>query len=102
MGIGQRSSAGELTGSTRFTGAPKEASTVGRCATQMSSPPKPFGRSEARYRLSPSGDSIGQPSRSVVLVEELFPAISSSFCAGSQAEKWGAGAAVAASDATRP
>jgi hypothetical protein len=60
-----------------------------------------FGRSEARYKLSPSGDSIGQPSRNGVLISELLPAISSSFRAGSQAEKCGAAAAVAASDATK-
>jgi hypothetical protein len=65
-GVGQKSSAAELTGSGRFTGAPQGALSDARCATQMSmsvlGSPGNRGRVEAMYRLSPSGDWIGHPS----------------------------------------
>ena len=38
------------------------------------------------YRLSPSGDWIGQPSSDGVFSSELLPPISSIFCAAPQAE----------------
>src|SRR4030095_516739 len=94
-GVGQKSSAAELTGAPRFWGAPKGASVLLRWATQISSPPSPPGRFEARYRLSPSGDWIGQPSRAGVFRSGLLPAISSTFWAGAQPEKCVAPAAVA-------
>src|SRR5450756_332141 len=65
-GVGQTSLAAVLIGAPRFTGAPQEASVLTRCATQMSVAPSPPNRSDAKYRLSPSGDCIEQPSREVV------------------------------------
>src|SRR5688572_9355713 len=94
-GVGQKSSAAELIGSPRFSGAPKGASVAARRATQMSSPPCPPGRFDAMYRLSPSGDWIGQPSRDGVFNSVLFAAISSTFWAWPEAEKCAASAAVA-------
>src|ERR671910_823051 len=81
-GVGQKSSAAELMGAGRFSGGPKGLLTVSRRATQMSSSPWPPGRFVAMYRLSPSGDWIGQPSRNAVFSSELLPSISSTFCAG--------------------
>src|SRR5262245_16758577 len=78
-GVGQKSSAAELTGSPRFCGAPHGALVLERVATQMSSPPLPPGRLDAMYRLSPSGDWIGQPSRDGVFSSELLPEIASTF-----------------------
>jgi hypothetical protein len=86
-GVGQKSSAGELIGGPRFSGAPNGALVLSRRATQMSSRPAPPGRFEAMYRLSPSGAWIGQPSRNGVLSSGLLPAISSTLTAVSQAEK---------------
>src|SRR5918994_805089 len=94
-GVGQKSSAAELIGSPRFSGAPKGASEFIRRATQISSPPYPPGRFDAMYRLSPSGAWIGQPSSDGVFNSELLAAISSIFWAGSQAEKGAASAAAA-------
>ena len=90
IGVGQKSSAVELTGAPALTGAPHGAPTLARRATQMSrsvlvSPAK-RGRFDAMYRLSPSGDWIGQPSRNGVFSSGLFPPISSIFAAGAQAE----------------
>src|SRR5215211_169228 len=100
IGVGQKSLAAEFTGAPTFTGAPHEAALLARRATQMSMPPSPPGRFEAMYRLSPSGDSIGQPSSATVLSSTLLPAISSIFCAGAQPEKCGPPAqATAANDA---
>src|SRR5215211_1728771 len=100
IGVGQKSLAAEFTGAPRFTGAPQGAALLARRATQMSMPPSPPGRFEAMYRLSPSGDSIGQPSSATVLSSALLPATSSIFCAGAHAEKCGPPAqATAASDA---
>src|SRR5215218_1211595 len=100
IGVGQKSLAAEFTGAPTFTGAPHGAALLARRATQMSMPPSPPGRFEAMYRLSPSGDSIGQPSSATVLSSALLPATSSIFCAGPQAEKCGPPAqAIAASDA---
>src|ERR687891_742379 len=84
-GVGQKSSAVELTGSPRFCGAPHGALVLARVAIQMSSPPFPPGRFEARYRLSPSGDWIGQPSSDGVLISELLLPIVSIFCADAHA-----------------
>src|SRR3990170_8707216 len=86
-GVGQKSSAAELTGSPMFCGALHGAPVVPRVATQMSSPPLPPGRFEAMYRLSPSGDWIGQPSCDGVLRSAWLPPIVSIFCAASQDEK---------------
>src|ERR671919_617654 len=94
-GVGQKSSAAELIGSPRFSGAPKGASELIRRATQISSPPYPPGRFDAMYRLSPSGAWIGQPSSDGVFNSELLAAISSIFWAGAQAEKCAASAAAA-------
>src|SRR5262245_8469129 len=80
-GVGQKSSAAELTGSPRFCGAPQAALVLERVATQMSSPPLPPGRFDAKYRLSPSGDWIGHPSSDGVLSSVLLPRIVSIFCA---------------------
>src|SRR5918994_6570279 len=100
-GVGQKSSEAELIGSGRFTGAPHGSLVLARVDTQMSSPPLPPGRFEAMYRLSPSGDSIGQPSSDGVFRSGWFPAISSIFCAVLHAEKCGpADAASAAPEAT--
>src|SRR5262245_32426853 len=57
-GVGQKSAASELMGSPMFQGAP----ILSRSATQMSLPPRPPGRLDANRRLSPSADSMGQPS----------------------------------------
>src|SRR5919109_4002126 len=86
-GVGQKSSAAELIGSPRFCGAPHGSAVLARRATQMSKPPTPPGRLEARYRDSPLGDWIGQPSSDVVLSSELLPPISSIFWAGAHAVK---------------
>src|SRR5918995_7051718 len=94
-GVGQKSSAAELTGSPRFCGGPQGAFVLSRRATQTSSRPRPPGRLDAMYRLSPSGDWIGQPSRNGVFSSELLPAISSAFWAGAQPESCIASAAAA-------
>src|SRR6266542_3774277 len=99
-GVGQKSSAVELTGSPRFCGAPQGALVPDRRATQMSSPPTPSGRFEAMYRLRPSGDWIGQPSIHSVFSSSLLPSISSIFCAGLHSEKWGPAEAMPASTTT--
>src|ERR1700752_4085843 len=85
-GVGQKSSAGEFTGSPRFCGAPQGAVELAREAIQMSSPPLPPGRLEATYRLKPSGDWIGHPSRDGVLSSELLALIVSIFCAAAHAD----------------
>jgi hypothetical protein len=46
-GVGQKSADGPLIGAGKATGAPNGAFRLGRCATQMSSPPAPPGRSVA-------------------------------------------------------
>src|SRR5262245_61044984 len=61
-GVGQKSAALELTGSPIFRGSCQGESIVARSETQMSLPPTPFGRVEAKSRLNPSGASMGQPS----------------------------------------
>src|SRR5262245_44129186 len=64
-GVGQKSDATEFTGSPRFFGGCHGAPRPSRSATQMSLPTLPGtppGRVEAKKRLSPSGDSMGQPS----------------------------------------
>src|SRR5262245_15177747 len=66
-GVGQKSFAAELTGAPRFCGVPQGASLLTRSATQISLPPEVPGRFDARYRLKPSRDSIGQPSLTGVL-----------------------------------
>src|SRR5918995_7311633 len=104
-GVGQKSSAVELTGSPRFTGAPNGESVLARCATQMSrsvrvSPGK-RGRFDAMYRSRPSGDWIGQPSTKGVFTSELLPAISSIFCAVPQEDRDGPATAAVAADIIR-
>src|SRR5918994_1319306 len=88
-GVGQKSSAAELTGSPRFCGGPQGAFVLSRRATQTSSRPRPPGRFEAMYRLRPSGDRIGQPSRNGVFSSQLLPPIWSIFSAGGPAPKNG-------------
>src|ERR1700748_2624176 len=61
-GVGQKSAALELMGSPRFRGTCQGEPTVSRSATQMSLPPAPPGRVDAKRRLNPSGVSMGQPS----------------------------------------
>src|SRR4051812_39378820 len=90
IGVGQKSSADELTGSPRFCGAPQGEAVVARWATQMSrsdlGSPTKRGRFDAMYRLRPSGDWWGHPSSDGVLTSELLPAISSTFWAVAQSE----------------
>src|SRR5439155_10019634 len=50
----------ELTVGPRFCGAPQGSSTLTRCETQMSSPPKPPRRPEVMYRLMPSLEIAGR------------------------------------------
>src|SRR5215210_6677121 len=77
IGVGQKSSDIELTGSGRFSGAPQGASLDSLCATQMSmsvrGSPAERGLVEAMYRLSPSGDWIGQPSCTAEFNSALVP-----------------------------
>src|SRR5574340_1777269 len=84
-GVGQKSSAAELTGSPRFRGAPHGADVLERVAVQMSRPPLPPGRFDAKYRLNPSGDWIGQPSAYGLLRSTWLPPTASSFWAVPQA-----------------
>src|ERR671919_2735319 len=93
IGVGQKSSDSELIGSGRLTGAPHGSLVLARVASQMSRPPLPPGRLEAMYRLSPSGDWIGHPSRDGVFRSGWLPATSSIFCARLHAEKCGPAAA---------
>src|ERR671919_1070798 len=102
IGVGQKSSAAELIGSGRLTGAPQGSLALARVATQMSRPPLPPGRLEAMYRLSPSGDWIGHPSVNGVFRSGWFPAISSIFCAGLHAENSGPADAASAPPETAP
>src|SRR5262245_17963355 len=102
VGVGQKSSAAELTGSPRLVGAPQGALLFARLATQMSSPPNPPARFDARYRLRPSDDWIGQPSSEIVFSSPLFPAISSIFCGAPQAPNPAADATAASTRETTP
>src|SRR5919106_5825162 len=102
IGVGQKSSESELIDSGRLTGAPHVSLAFARVATQMSRPPLPPGRLEAMYRLSPSGDWIGHPSRDAVFRSGWFPGISSIFCARLHSEKCGPAAAVIAPPETVP
>src|SRR6187397_2912125 len=78
-GSGQKSAAAEFTGAGRWTAGCHGASIEARFATQMSlgsvSPPTAPGRVEARYRLSPSNDSIGQPSACALLRADSSTAV---------------------------
>src|SRR5919202_5938012 len=94
-GVGQKSSAAELTGSPTFTGSPHGALVLARVDIQMSSPPFPPGRFEARYRLRRFGDWIGQPSSAGVLISELLAPISSIFSADVHADASPASASAA-------
>src|SRR6185437_12778882 len=58
--VGATSLTLELTVGPRFCGGPQGSSTLARCDTQMSSPPKPPGRSEVMYRLRPSLEIAGR------------------------------------------
>src|SRR3989442_15254188 len=60
----------ELTVGPRFCGGPQGSSTLARCETQMSSPPKPPGRPEGMYRLSPSLEIAGRLSPNGELTTE--------------------------------
>src|SRR5215210_5109672 len=90
IGVGQKSSDVELTGSGRFSGAPQGPSLDSLCATQRSmsvlrSPAK-RGRVEAMYRLSPSGDCIGQPSCTAVFNSADVPSTLSALTAVAHGE----------------
>src|SRR5439155_9972473 len=50
----------ELTVGPRFCAGPQGSSTVARCETQMSSPPKPPRRPDVMYRLRPSLEIAGR------------------------------------------
>src|SRR5688500_4612622 len=101
-GEGQKSLYGLLIGAPRLTGAPKGPSGLLRSATQMSRPPSPPGRSEARYSRPPSRDRMGQPSRNGVFSAELVSGTVSRLNAGLQAENEGAASAgVTTSRSTR-
>src|SRR6267154_4648298 len=50
----------ELTVGPRYCAGPQVSSTVARCATQMSSPPKPPRRPDVMYRLRPSLEIAGR------------------------------------------
>src|SRR5215211_7480067 len=102
IGVGQKSSDAELIGSGKSAGWPHGSSELARVATQMSRPPLPPGRFEAKYRLRPSGDWIGHPSVNDVFKSGLFPATSSIFSAGSHAEDCGPAVAAAAALETTP
>src|ERR671919_1834791 len=102
IGVGQKSSDSELIGSGRLTGAPHGSLVLALVDTQMSRPPLQPGRLEAMYRLSPSGDWIGHPSRDGVFRSGWFPAISSIFCARLHSEKCGPAVAVIAPSETVP
>src|SRR6266566_2399343 len=54
----------ELTVGPRFCGGPQGSSTLARCETQMSSPPKPPRRPDVMYRLRPSLEIAGRLSSS--------------------------------------
>src|SRR5829696_9678963 len=90
IGVGQKSSAVELTGAPRFCGAPQGASVDSRSATQMSMSvrvsPSKRGRVDAMNRLRPSGAWIGQPSWNAVFNSPLVPGTSSALTAGAQGE----------------
>src|SRR5215207_865000 len=90
IGVGQKSSAVELTGAPRFCGAPQGASVDSRSATQMSMSvrvsPSKRGRVDAMNRLRPSGAWIGQPSWNAVFNSPLVPGKSSALTAGVQGE----------------
>src|SRR5213593_1614449 len=60
----------ELTVGPRFCAGPQGSSTVARCETQTSSPPKPPGRPEVMYRLRPSLEIAGRLSSSGELTSE--------------------------------
>ena len=60
----------ELTVGPRFCGAPQRSSTVARCETQMSSPPKPPKRPDVMYRLRPSLEIAGRLSSSGELTRD--------------------------------
>src|SRR2546426_267539 len=60
----------ELTVGPRFCGGPQGSSTVARCETQMSSPPKPPRRPDVMYRLSPSLEIAGRLSSNGELTTE--------------------------------
>src|SRR5919108_2251331 len=79
VGDGQNSSAEVLMSAPRLLGLLHGSPTSSRCAAQMSRPPKPPGRFDAMYSVSPSGARIGQPSVNGVLKSELVPAIDSAF-----------------------
>src|SRR5215212_7389309 len=90
IGVGQKSSAVELTGAPRFCGAPQGESFDSLSATQMSisvrvSPSK-RGLVDAMNRFNPSGAWIGQPSWNAVFNSPLVPGTSSALTAGAQGE----------------
>src|SRR5829696_8918142 len=87
-GVGQKSSEAELIGPGKFSGEPHGSLFLALVDTQMSRPPLPPARFEAWYRLSPSGDWIGHPSRDAVFRSAWLPPMSSIFCAVVHGAKW--------------
>src|SRR3972149_9896566 len=83
--MGHSSLDGLLT-STKLTGAPQPPSAPRR-AYQMSSPPIPPARFDAKYRMSSRWATNGQPSRAALFRSPLVPAIDSAAMAGDQAPK---------------
>src|SRR5438045_2555991 len=59
VNVGATSLPAELIFGPRFRGAPHGSSALARCETQMSTPPRPPGRSELMYRLRPSLEIAG-------------------------------------------
>src|SRR5690606_6592469 len=76
-GVGQKSLRPELTGTFRFSGSLNDAYLFSRSETQMSFRGTPsswvcsLGRFEAMKRLSPSRDSIGQPSAAILSLTSI-------------------------------
>src|SRR3989442_11805148 len=66
--VGAMSVLAVLMGDPRFTAAAQGQSPQVRWDTQMSVSPSPPARSEVKYRLSPSGDSVGLFSLDAVLI----------------------------------
>src|SRR5687767_1198257 len=67
---GAPSMKGELTGAPRFTGVSQGLSRDARLVTQMSTRPNPPGRSEAKYIVSSSDESVGLLSANGELISD--------------------------------
>src|SRR5688572_3346805 len=67
--VGDRSLAPVLMTAPRLTGMPQGSFRSDRRATHRSSPPKPPGRVEVKYRLSPFFDICGANSSAELLIK---------------------------------